>query len=701
MRPLRIPLICLDGDDVAAKRAEIRYVFHETFSLYERLFEHLATPEAWYEQAITLRHPLIFYFGHTATFYVNKFQVAGLITERLNPTLEAVFAVGVDEMSWDDLDLHEVAWPSVSEVRAYRAQVRALVDETINTLPLTLPIGMDSPWWVILMGIEHENIHLETSSVLIRQLPLSRVRPVAEFAPWADAAEAPTNALIPAPGGLVVAGKERRHPLYGWDNEYGRHEAMLRGFAASRYLVSNGEFRAFVEAGGYTQSQWWSEEGGRWQEFACARHPTFWVEGFEGWKLRLLACERPMPWNWPVEVNCHEAQAFCAWKSAQTGCSLRLPSEDEWRRLRDMSGLSEGDQWTDVPANTGLAHGASPCAVDRFRHGAFYDVVGNVWQWTVTPIYPYEGFATHPHYDDFSVPTFDQQHNLMKGGSFMSLGDETQVEARYAFRRHFFQHAGFRYVESPNALPEVPVYETDEAVSQYLEFHYGAQHFGVANFPAAVAAVAVAAMRGRPMRRALDLGCAVGRTSFELARAFESVTGLDFSIRFIQVGTRLRAAGQYTYTLPVEGEIKSHHAVQFEELGLAERAQVVEFFQADACNLKPHFRGYDLVVAANLIDRLYQPRRFLEDIGARINPGGLLVLTSPYTWLMEHTPRDEWLGGFKKHGETWTTFDALQEILRREFRLLPDCPLDLPFVIRETARKFQHSVAQVTLWERL
>lgn len=698
--PLRIPLLRLDGGDVKQKRAEVLRIFHETFSLYERLFEHLAEPAAWYEKAITLRHPLIFYFGHTATFYVNKFQVAGLITERVNPTLEAIFAVGVDEMSWDDLDTHDVAWPTESEVRAYRARVRALVDEQIRTLPLALPITMESPWWAIFMGIEHENIHLETSSVLIRQLPLARVRPVAEFAPFSSPGPAPVNALLPVAGGEVTAGKDRGSPLYGWDNEYGRHHVVLHDFAASRHLVSNEEFLAFVEAGGYDEPRWWSPEGERWRQFANVRHPPFWVEEGGAWRLRLLAEECPMPWNGPVEVNCHEAQAFCAFKSAQTGRTLRLPSEDEWRRLRDLSGVADSDQWGRVPANIGLAYGASPCAVDSFRHGNFYDVIGNVWQWTATPIYPYEGFAVHPYYDDFSVPTFDQQHNLMKGGSFISLGNETQVEARYAFRRHFFQHAGFRYVESSNSLPEVPPYETDTAVSQYLEFHYGAEYFGVANFPAAVARLAVAAMQGRPMRRALDLGCAVGRTSFELARVFHAVTGVDFSARFIQVATDLRVRGRHAYTLAVEGEIVSHETADLRDLGLSGHAGAVEFFQADACNLKPHFKGYDLVIAANLIDRLYRPRRFLEDIGARIEKGGLLVLTSPYTWLLEHTAREEWLGGFKKNGETWTTLDALRNILEGEFQLLADCPFDLPFVIRETARKFQHSIAQVTVWER-
>ena len=76
------------------------------------------------------------------------------------------------------------------------------------------------------------------------------------------------------------------------------------------------------------------------------------------------------------------------------------------------------------------------------------------------------------------------------------------------------------------------------------------------------------------------------------------------------------------------------------------------------------------------------------------------MLSSPYTWLAEHTHREEWLGGFKRNGENLTTLDALRELLAPHFRLLQG-PFDQPFVIRETARKYQHSLAQVTLWERL
>lgn len=697
---LRVASLSLEGHDVAQKRKDIRSVFHATFTLYEQLFEHLTHPDAWNQKAITLRHPLIFYFGHTATFFINKLRTAGIITERVDPELESLFAIGVDEMSWDDLDQNHYEWPSVDAVRAYRHQVRSIVDKHIRELPLTLPIQWDSPWWVILMGIEHENIHIETSSVLIRQLPLSRVQPVASFENQPEAGAPVENTLIPVPEGYVSLGKDHHSALYGWDNEYGHHTAHLAGFSASCHLVSNGEYLTFLRSGGYTDPQWWSEEGLRWRDYAKPSHPPFWVPKGTGWRLRLLAEERPMPWDWPAEVNCLEAQAFCAWKSAQLETEVRLPTEEEWRRLRDLSGLPDTHEWTEAPGNIGLAYGASPCPVTRFRHGDFYDVVGNVWQWTSSPIGPFPGFAVHPHYDDFSVPTFDTQHNLMKGGSFMSLGNETHKEARYAFRRHFFQHAGFRYVASPNPLPDAPVYESDVAVSQYAEFHYGDSYWGVENFPAAVARIAIQAMGNRPLKRALDVGCAVGRTTFELAHECPDVTGLDFSARFIQVGIQLRQKGRFSYALTDEGDLRTFRTASLADLDLKDAAQRVQFFQADACNMKALYTDYDLVVAANLIDRLYEPRKFLEDLTSRVRPGGLLVLTSPYTWLKEHTSHDQWLGGVYRDGEKWTTLDGLKDVLGKHFQLRNDTPIDIPFVIRETSRKFQHTMSQLTIWER-
>ena len=63
----------------------------------------------------------------------------------------------------------------------------------------------------------------------------------------------------------------------------------------------------------------------------------------------------------------------------------------------------------------------------EFRFGDFYDVIGNVWQWTETPITGFKGFEVHPYYDDFSTPTFDAKHNLIKGGSWISTGNEAAL----------------------------------------------------------------------------------------------------------------------------------------------------------------------------------------------------------------------------------------------------------------------------------
>ena len=680
------------------KRQEIARYFTDTFDTYTRLFDCLADDSGYYQKSIPLRHPLIFYLGHTATFFVNKLVLAKILKERINPNMESIFAVGVDEMSWDDLNDDHYDWPAVQEVLDYRAQVRQTVLELIETMPLSLPIDWDSAWWPIVMGIEHERIHLETSSVLIRQHALERVQPQPEWAPIRETGEAPENELLTVPAGKVHIGKPYDDAFYGWDNEYGEHQADVAEFKASQYLASNQEFLEFVEAGGYQQDEYWSEEGLAWRTFAEAKHPTFW-RWQNGWQLRLMTEEVEMPWDWPVEVNYHEAKAFCEWKREQTGKPIRLPTEDEWYRLCDEAGVPEVGE-SPANANLHLDHGASSCPVTRFRHGQWFDVVGNVWQWTETPTYPFDNFKVHPLYDDFTTPTFDGQHNLIKGGSWISCGNEARLASRYAFRRHFFQHAGFRYITSEaEAVQPNAYYESDRLLTEYAEFHYGDRWFGVANFPKTMAELALDAMAGKKTGKALDLGCACCRASFELARQFDEVEGVDFSANFIRLGVEMAEQGAIRYSLTEEGELVSYHTRTLKELDLEDTAAKVAFYQGDACNLKPGHSGYDLVLAANLIDRLYRPRRFLECIHDRINEGGLLIIASPYTWLEEHTPKEEWLGGFKKDGENHRTLDGIRECLGEHFRMVGE-PRKVPFVIRETEHKFQHTLSEVTVWER-
>ncbi len=112
--------IKLNDGDVAAKRQEILEYFHKSFSLYESLFECLNGDEAFYARANPLRHPLIFYYGHTSVFFINKLNVAKLINERIDPKMESTLAIGVDEMSWDDLNEAHYDWPTPIETKPER-----------------------------------------------------------------------------------------------------------------------------------------------------------------------------------------------------------------------------------------------------------------------------------------------------------------------------------------------------------------------------------------------------------------------------------------------------------------------------------------------------------------------------------------------------------------------------------------------------
>jgi 5-histidylcysteine sulfoxide synthase/putative 4-mercaptohistidine N1-methyltranferase len=701
--PLVTKTPLLDEGDIESKRQEILDYFHHTFTLYESLFECLAGDEAFYTRANRLRHPLIFYYGHTAVFFINKLNVANLIDERIDPRLESLLAIGVDEMSWDDLNDEHFDWPTPAEVKAYRDQTRALVERFIRACDFSLPIGWTSPLWIVLMGIEHERIHLETSSILIRELPIELVK---DHPVWGNICRergpAPENELLPVAGGKVELGKAKTNPLYGWDLEYGYSAEEVAPFAASKYLVSNREFLDFIEAGGYQNRTHWTPEGWNWLEFSQAKHPVYWIESEDGYAYRSMLKIVEMPWNWPVETNYLEAKAFCNWKSAATGKHIRLPTEAEWHQLR--SGV-ETDQpyWNDAPGNINLEGAMSPCPVDRHEfHDGFHDILGNVWQWTETPVDGYGGYEVHPAYDDFSAPTFDGQHNLFKGGSWISTGNEATKDARYAFRRHFFQSSGFRYVAA-EPLPDVALntYETDQMVAKYLDAHYGAPKLGVKNFPVACIEEVRTHLAQRPAQRALDLGCAVGRASFELAKLFAHVDAVDFSARMIEGPTNLQRSGRQRYIVCEEGELSGYREIQLADFeGYDQVKDRIRFMQGDACNLLDKFNDYDVVFAGNLLERLYDPAQFLALIQHRIRPGGLLVLASTYTWQEKYTPRDKWLGGFKATtGENFKTLAGLAEALAPRFTLISQ-PKDIPFVIRETARKFQYGISELTVWEK-
>ncbi|MBN2803074.1 MAG: 5-histidylcysteine sulfoxide synthase, partial [Deltaproteobacteria bacterium] len=653
----------------------------------------------YYDRPQPLRHPLVFYFGHTAVFFINKLVVGGFLQKRINSRLESVFAIGVDEMSWDDLNDAHYDWPTVDETREYRKLVNVAVNEFIDNVKFEMPIEWNSPMWPVIMGIEHERIHIETSSVLFRQLLVEKVKKSSDFIPCTTYGDAPENVLIPVKGATVKLGKDKNHRLYGWDNEYGKASFQVEDFKASKYLVSNGEFLQFINDGGYSKDEYWSDEGKAWKAYHKAVIPEFWRGEAGNYRLRLMNEEIELPLNWPAEVSYLEAKAFCNWKGKITGQSIRMPDEAEYRRLLELSELDREHCEEPINANWNLEKFASSSPVDMFKHGEFYDLTGNVWQWNETPIYGFDGFEVHPLYDDFSVPTFDNRHALIKGGSWISTGNEIALNSRYAFRRHFYQHAGFRYVESNNMVKDdFDIYETDELIGQYCEFHYGDNAFDTPNFSMTIAGLAVEQVEPKRRIKALDIGCSVGRAAFHLAESFETVDALDFSARFIQIAARMQKSGSIMYERKEEGDLVSFQKRSLQDLGLIKSYDNINFMQQDATNLKPVFTGYDLVVAANLIDRLYDPAKFLKEIKNRMNSKGILFIASPYTWLEDFTPKHRWIGGFKKDGEVVTTIDGLHEILDEHFTLINE-PFSVPFILRETARKFQHTLSNITIWQ--
>lgn len=439
--------VCLDGNDPEIKRIELLNYFQQTYQLDEDLYSVLNCNQAYYKIADTLRHPLIFYLAHTATFYINKLILMNIIQQRINPAFEELFAVGVDEMSWDHLNTENYAWPSVEDVSTYRKLVYETVIDVIKNIPLTLPIRWDDPAWILLMGIEHERIHFETSSVLIRQLPIEMVTPNAQWPRCTISSQPENNRLIAVNQQAIELGKSTTARFYGWDNEYGKNNFLVNDFYASKFLVSNAEYLAFINNAGYSTKHYWTSEGWAWLTYMQAKMPRFWQYINNRYYLRLMTEIIEMPWDWPVEVNHLEAHAFCQWLSETTKQDIRLPTEAEWYVLRNRIKEQYPD-WNKPIGNIDLAYFASPCPINYFKQGEFYDIVGNVWQWTDTTFSPYNGFKPHAAYDDFSTPTFYGRHNMIKGGSWISTGNLAINESRYAFRRHFYQHAGFRYVKS-------------------------------------------------------------------------------------------------------------------------------------------------------------------------------------------------------------------------------------------------------------
>lgn len=681
-------------------KQQIKEYFINSYDLNESLFLGLEDESAFYKCPDRLRLPLVFYYAHTACVYINKLMLAGLIHERVNLEFETMFETGVDEMSWDDTENFRMGgsyqWPPISEVVAYRQTVRDLILKVIEDTPLEGPVNMDSPWWAMMMGMEHERIHLETSSVLIRQLPLHLVsKPEGwKYGPLKAAKPVEQNAMVKAKTTEVTMGKPTNFPSYGWDNEYGEVTCKVPPFEASQYMTTNREFLAFVEAGGYKSQDLWTEEGWNWVKYKNAQHPIFWVcdQGCKSgcgsdlalyshcqaaittngssnghatkakkakkssFKLRLIFDEIDMAWDWPVEANYHEAKAFCKWR----GEGWRLPVEAEHHVMRGpqlpASKGTESDiiYQKSIAANLNFQYGSStPVNLFPASETGFYDVMGNAWEWVEDHFNGLNGFHTHFLYDDFSSPCFDGKHNIILGGSWISTGDEASRFARYAFRRHFFQHCGFRIARSlteelkeidlPARVVETEVFVLGSGVQAnkiYLDNNFSVQRVQSTNtvynygtmetlegilelefgFRDSFAAV-VAALCGSycshykvAMESAVHLGTATGRGSFELSRHFSKVLGVEMCGRLIDAAIRLQAGKHITY--------KNGKDIQ---LNKGYNQEAITFKQLTW--IPNEVENHDLVLITHL-DRVQNARSWLVRLWEITRPTGMAVIAS-------------------------------------------------------------------------
>lgn len=233
--------------------------------------------------------------------------------------------------------------------------------------------------------------------------------------------------------------------------------------------------------------------------------------------------------------------------------------------------------------------------------------------------------------------------------------------------------------------------------------------------------------------QALDIGCAVGGSSFELAVKYPKVVGFDLSTNFIRVANRMRQLRPVMFDLPIEGDICASLKCQHNK-SAADIRQItarVNFFVGDACRMKEMMqpgedgslpllkaKAYDAILLGNLLCRLPDPMACLEALPDLLTQIGVILIVTPFTWMEDYTPRDKWLGGYygdsdkatedgaedaahatkKKKSECWSTDRLQQEMERLGFvRIFLE---EMPLVIREHQRKFQYNVSEASGWKR-
>ena len=268
--------------------------------------------------------------------------------------------------------------PTVAEIRRYRKYVddhmQRLFDHFHNAPPKEIAD-------LITLGCQHEQQHQELMLTDLKHAwGLNPIDPVyREVAPLRG--EAPPSVWRAYPEGLAWVGHEGSD--FAFDNETPRHRTLVHGYQLANRLVTNRDYLAFINDGGYCRPELWLSEGWNTSQVHNWTAPLYWDFRDGDWTLFTLTGRRQVLPDEPVcHVSFYEADAFARW------CGARLPTEDEWETAAGECPIAghfvEGRQFhpSAVPADD--------------DGGPLYQLHGDVWQWTGSPYIGYPGYRPVP-----------------------------------------------------------------------------------------------------------------------------------------------------------------------------------------------------------------------------------------------------------------------------------------------------------------
>jgi iron(II)-dependent oxidoreductase len=328
---------------------------------------------------------------------------------------------------------------SPAETRRYLAEVRGRAFDVLNSLPVDSSRPLLADGFVVGLVVQHEHQHDETMLATLQLMAEPGYRPAAPAPPRpaAPATDLPAEILIP--GGPFVMGADQEP--WAYDNERPAHVVEVAPFWIDTFPVTNRQYAAFIDDGGYASPRWWTAEGWEWRQSTGLERPEFWRrDGRQGWTRVRFGWVEEVPPDEPVQHVCwYEADAYARW------AGKRLPAEAEWEKAA--AGAAPALESANLAGKF-----YRPAAVGSYPRGAsrwgVHQLIGDVWEWTASDFRGYSGFASFP-YREYSEVFFGSDYKVLRGGSWATHPAVARVTFRnwdYPIRRQIF--AGFRCARS-------------------------------------------------------------------------------------------------------------------------------------------------------------------------------------------------------------------------------------------------------------